>query len=152
MHIYLILILYFLAPGYTDMQVDKEAILHQINIVRKEGCRCGKKYMPPVPPLAWSSTLEHSSNLHAQDMARRDYFSHVTPEGVDVGERVLAAGYKWSYVGENIASGQKDFNQVLEDWMKSPVHCKLIMNPNFRETAVSRYDRKWVQHFGRKQE
>lgn len=127
-------------------------ILAKVNALREKGCSCNGKKMPPAPPLKWSETLEETAFNHARDMAKRAYFSHITPDGVDVGERVRNAGYNWAYVGENIAQGQKHFDQVLEDWIVSPVHCKLLMNPNFAETAVARFENKWVQHFGRKLE
>lgn len=141
-----------LTPLSESQEIDRDGILDKINSVRETGCSCKGKKMPPVPPLKWSETLEKTAYLHAKDMDERDYFSHVTPDGTDVGQRVNAAGYDWSYVGENIALGQKHFDQVFEDWIKSPVHCKLIMSPNFTETAVAKYGQKWVQHFGRRME
>ena len=145
-------LLLVLTPRSEAQDIDRDDILDKVNSVRKAGCICGRKKMPPAPPLRWSTTLEESAYKHAKDMAKRDYFSHVSPNGKNPGDRVKMSGYDWSYVGENIASGQRTFEEVLDRWINSPVHCKILMNPNFSEMAVARYEDKWVQHFGRRLE
>ncbi len=139
-------------PQGTTQEIDREKMTRKVNALREAGCICGRKKMSPAPPLRWNETLEESAYKHAKDMQKRNYFSHVSPNGKNPGDRVKMSGYDWSYVGENIASGQKTFEEVLDRWINSPVHCKILMNPNFDEMAVARYEDKWVQHFGRKRE
>lgn len=46
--------------------------------------------------------LRQVARAHARDMAVRNYFSHVTPEGLQPWDRVDRAGIAWSYVAENL--------------------------------------------------
>jgi uncharacterized protein YkwD len=61
-------------------------------------------------------------------MYNNDYFSHIAPNGTPGGVRIEAAGYKWTAYGENIGMGYTSEKQVVDGWIKSPEHCKNIMN------------------------
>jgi len=132
----------------TDLGVSKEYILLKINKLRSNGCRCGRKRMKPVRKLVWNNLLRESAMSHAVEMHRYNYFGHHSINGEDIGERLDDIGYKWQYVGENLAEGQKSFNEAMKDWIKSPSHCEMLMNPNMKEVAISRFGKYWVQHFG----
>jgi uncharacterized protein YkwD len=43
--------------------------------------------------LVWNSTLARVAEKRARDMAKRDYFDHVTPDGVGVNMQIEAEGY-----------------------------------------------------------
>jgi uncharacterized protein YkwD len=45
----------------------------------------------------------------------------------------VQAGYRWSGIGENIASGQESVDQVMAGWLASPGHCANIMDRWFTE-------------------
>ncbi|WP_084649512.1 CAP domain-containing protein [Saccharospirillum impatiens] len=62
------------------------------------------------------------------------------PTGWGVSNRVSAAGYNWSAVGENIAAGYSSVDTVMQGWLESPGHCRDIMGKQFRMFAVSRVD------------
>ena len=57
-------------------------------------------------------------------------------------------GYKSFMVGENIARGQQSIQEVMDAWIKSPDHCRNLMNAGFKEIGVSQYNDYWVQDFG----
>lgn len=82
----------------------------------------------------------------------RDYFSHTSPDGSDPGDRVTAAGYRWSTYGENIAKGQSSPASVMDSWMNSPGHRANIVNCAFKEIGVGKQDSSggpvWTQVFG----
>ena len=58
--------------------------------------------------------------------------AHRTPA-----QRVTAAGYIWSNVGENIAVGQRSVEEVMNGWTNSPGHCQNLIYLNFRDVAVA---------------
>jgi uncharacterized protein YkwD len=120
--------------GITELP---QQILQRINAARAAGRRCGAHAMPPVSPLKWDPALYGAAVDHSQDMARRNYFEHETPEGQDVGQRAGARSYDWKSVGENIAGGDRDVDEVVQGWLQSPEHCENIMDPNFRDVAVA---------------
>lgn len=123
-------------PG-CGIQAMREKLLREVNAARAKGMSCGKRRMPPAPPLAWSDELASAAARHSADMARRDYFSHASPEGARVGARVTAEGYSWRSVGENIAGGDRSVEVVTRGWMDSPGHCANIMNPEFVDIGAA---------------
>jgi uncharacterized protein YkwD len=120
--------------GIAELPQD---ILQRINAARAAGQRCGARSMAPALPLKWDPALYGAAAEHSQDMARRNYFEHETPEGQDVGERANAQAYDWKSVGENIAGGDRNVAEVVQAWLASPEHCENIMDPGFRDVAVA---------------
>jgi uncharacterized protein YkwD len=69
-------------------------------------------------------------------MAKQKKLEHVLG-GKRPGDRVLAAGYDYDSVGENIASTDKDTPEgIVQSWLDSPVHRKQIFDPSFTEIGV----------------
>lgn len=125
------------------------------NIARTEARDCGGQFMPAVGPLQKNDILGVAAQKHAEDMATRDYFDHVSPEGVTPDDRMRAEGYTGSATGENIAWGQTSPAQVVQGWIDSPGHCLNIMRDSFNEIGIgyaldSNNRAYWVQNFGRK--
>lgn len=47
-----------------------------------------------LPPLRWNDTLAKVAEEKALDMARRNYFGHISPEGLGINFMIDQAGYK----------------------------------------------------------
>jgi uncharacterized protein YkwD len=80
--------------------------------------------------------LDAAALSHAQDMLRRDYFSHISPDGGNVQDRYVAAGgSRWELVAENIAKcdgcappvTEATVEWLQEGWMNSPEHRENIL-------------------------
>lgn len=134
-----------------------EEALQRINAARAAGRRCGARNMPPAAALRWDSQLYSAAAGHSADMARRNYFEHVSPEGVQVSARVSASHYKWKSVGENLAGGDRDIGEAVEGWLNSPDHCENLMDPKFVDVAVAcvaqpgtQWGTYWTMVLGRK--
>jgi len=134
-------------PGPT-IGLNKTVIINLVNEVRKKGCKCGDTYYYAASPLIWNEQLEKAAFEHSNDMYRRNYFSHVSPEGFKAGDRIEKAGYHWMMYGENIGMGYKNEKEMVEGWLKSPGHCKNIMNKGYKEMAVAKVGSYWTQTFG----
>ena len=115
----------------------REAIQQQINHARASARVCGSQRMPATGPLSWHAGLFSAAARHSADMARRDYFEHRSPEGLQVGQRVAKEGYAWRTVGENSAGGDSSVPAVMASWMASDGHCRNIMDPAYAEVAVA---------------
>ena len=111
--------------------------LELVNQVRSRGTHCGDELFGPAPPLTLSGTLDTVALGHADDMARKNYFEHVDPEGHSPADRVRATGYQEKLVGENIAYGPKTVDEVVQGWLDSPGHCENIMDPRFAEMGIA---------------
>ncbi|HVK97255.1 MAG TPA: CAP domain-containing protein, partial [Flavisolibacter sp.] len=118
--------------------LNKTLILQLVNQQRKAGCKCGDTYYSPAPAVKWSTELEIAALKHSIDMDDRNYFSHTSSSGTNPGARITGEGYKWRTFGENIAMGYPTEKDVVQGWVKSPGHCKNIMNKNFTEMGVGR--------------
>lgn len=140
-------------PGHPITEptsINKTLLLQLINDVRKKGCRCGDTYYAPAPAVSWNSQLEQASLSHSNDMYANKYFAHASQDGSNPGNRIEGAGYRWRVYGENIAFGYRNEQEVVDGWIKSPGHCKNIMNKAFKEMGVSRVGDYWTQDFATK--
>lgn len=88
-------------------------------------------------------------------MALHGYFDHQSQvDGSQPADRANASGYAWSNVAENIAAGQTTPTVVVNDWLRSPGHCRNIMDDDLTEIGVSHVLNPqgrpfWTQMFGR---
>jgi uncharacterized protein YkwD len=106
-----------------------------------------------LSPLTWNDTLAGIGANHCQDMIDRNYFAHESPEGQGPSDRADAAGYQWSWIGENIAFGYSSASTVMTGWMNSPGHKANILRPEFTELGVGirqtgNSQLYWAQEFG----
>jgi uncharacterized protein YkwD len=134
--------------SFPENVVNRTALLRLVNGLRGRGCNCGSDKMPAVPALTWNITLEKAAWLHSKDMYTQNYFDHNAPDGTNPGQRLDAAGYPWLYYGENIAKGRMDEQAVVLGWLNSPKHCHNMMDANFRELAVGKFDIYWTMELG----
>ncbi|MET8944030.1 sigma-70 family RNA polymerase sigma factor [Streptomyces sp. NPDC004542] len=128
------------APSDTVGQV--------VALVNKERAAAG------CGPLTEDPQLEEAAQRHSDDMAAQHFFDHTNPDGADPGQRITAAGYRWSTYGENIAQGQQTAQTVMDSWMNSSGHRANILNCSFKDIGVGVHRGSggpwWTQDFGAK--
>jgi uncharacterized protein YkwD len=95
--------------------------------------------------------LARTARDHSDDMARRGYFDHTSPDGRTAEDRVNASGYRWSAYGENLAMGYGTAQEAVAGWVASPAHCRNLLSPAFTELGVGAHVGKALltQVFGR---
>ncbi|QLE70369.1 CAP domain-containing protein [Streptomyces rectiverticillatus] len=117
-----------------------------VSMVNAERAKAG------CSPLTINAKLQAAAQGHSDDMAARDYYDHTSPEGKSPGDRMTAAGYRWSTYGENIFKSPKDARTAMDGWMKSPGHRANILNCSFKEIGVGINFKSngpwWTQNFG----
>jgi RNA polymerase sigma factor (sigma-70 family) len=105
-------------PPRTATTVEQQVVA-LVNARRAAaGCR----------PLRVSPALHGAAQRHSQDMASRRVLDHRGSGGDGPGERITAAGFRWSTWAENIARGQSGPPAVVDGWMGSPGHRANILN------------------------
>ena len=67
-------------------------------------------------PLTLNTTLRTTARSHSADMAANLYFSTVSLDGRDPGERMEDAGYDWYSWSENIGRGYADPGELYDGW------------------------------------
>ncbi|MGB7184438.1 MAG: CAP domain-containing protein [Burkholderiaceae bacterium] len=122
------------SANLTSFQTD---ILDRVNAVRLQGTACGGNTMPAVPSVQWNTLTEAAAQAHSQFMKDSNNLSHTGQNGSSVGDRLTAAGYTWSAVGENIAAGYPTGAAVVQGWIDSVDHCRNLMSSNFRHLGVA---------------
>lgn len=135
------------APATDTLQ----ELYRLVNAVRSQGYDCGAAgRFGPAPPLRYDERLARAAHRHSADMATHGFISHTGSDNSSVAERVAREGYRWSWVGENLAwSSGFDMTpqQVLSGWLTSPGHCGNILNRNFTEVGLGKVDTYWTQVF-----
>jgi uncharacterized protein YkwD len=99
--------------------------------------------------LRIDARLSAAAQEHSADMATRDYFSHISPDGQTPWDRAREAGYP-SPSAENIAMGYPTAAAVVAGWMASDGHRANILNCSSHAVGVG-YDPRgnyWTQLFG----
>ncbi len=136
-----------LASNKTELSVKN--IINLTNQNRKEN--------GDLSDLIENYKLNFSAEKKLQDMFTKQYFEHVSPEGVGVSDLGDQVSYEYITIGENLAlGGFRDDKALVDVWMNSPGHRENILNKNYREIGVAvgkgSYEGKdvWmaVQHFG----
>ncbi|MDO8456086.1 MAG: CAP domain-containing protein [Burkholderiaceae bacterium] len=112
-------------------------ILAQVNARRAAGAVCGAVRMPAVGSLAWNTQLQHAAAVHAENMAATGVYSHTGSNGLTADQRATAAGYAYTFIGENIDAQRTSVQAAINSWMGSPHHCQNIMRTQFRDIGVS---------------
>ncbi len=161
MHIKLLFIT-FLIFGFNHSPVEKPQedqnktshdkfiteMLKIVNQIRSEGCKCGRRNMPPAPPLQWNTKLEKAATAHAKDMNVNKFIGHRGSDRSKISERIDATGYNWRAVGENVSWGPKSVKGAVLGWKDSPNHCMTLMSSSYKEMGAANDGKFWVQNFG----
>ena len=90
-------------------------------------------------PLERQSELDRVARAHSEDMARRGFFAHESPEGHDWVDRLQLAGVSgFGMAGENVGqTSRADPNlEILEGWKRSPAHRENLMSRPMNATGV----------------
>jgi uncharacterized protein YkwD len=138
---------------HSGLEVEMLVLVNQARAVART---CGDKKMPAAEPLQWSDRLAAAALYHAEDMARKNYFSHTSHNGTTLADRVRRSGYAYLSIGENIAA-EAELPSVVEHWLKSPGHCANMMNKDFTEmgaasalSSTKTWETRWVQVLGKR--
>jgi hypothetical protein len=87
--------------------------------------------------LEISPQLTAAAQAKANDMAKRGYWSHVTPDGKQPWSFIDSTSYQYEAAGENLAYGFGDSGQVVTAWMNSPEHRANILNNAYRDVGFA---------------
>jgi len=119
--------------GKRNLSVDYESETNMFKLVNIERQKVGLK------PLTLREEAVPVARDYAKDMWERGYFSHYSPEGNDVADRLGKAGIKFSIVGENLALAPT-LLIAHNGLMNSEGHRKNILNPSFNKLAIGVVD------------
>jgi hypothetical protein len=107
---------------------EQEKIVEMVNELRQE---------KQVPELTRNIKLYTSSQLRANDLAKEEYFNHISPQGKSLAYFIKQANYNYDVAGENLAMGYSDTKELFETWKQSPTHYSNLIDPEFDETGIA---------------
>jgi len=113
--------------GYST-NISSQVLLAETN---------GQRLSNHESALQLNAQLSAAAQAKANDMATRDYWSHVTPDGKQPWSFVDTAGYKYEAAGENLAYGFGSSDQVMTAWMHSPKHRANILNGVYQDVGFA---------------
>src|SRR3990167_8886510 len=116
-----------------ELAVDFESERTMFTLVNEERVKFGTK------PLVWSENLAKVGRNHSKDMFARGYFSHFSPEGKDLGDRLDEAGIEYVAAGENLALAPT-VSRAHSGLMNSPGHRRNILDPSFGKIGIGVID------------
>jgi hypothetical protein len=117
-------------PGILGVTsgVDQQELIRLTNEERK------KKGLPEVTE---DPRLNAAAMEKARNMFEENYWAHYSPSGKDPWGFIQAAGYKFSYAGENLARNFYTSNEVVQAWMNSPTHRDNIVNSHYSNIGIA---------------
>ncbi|PLX27473.1 hypothetical protein C0581_03430 [Candidatus Parcubacteria bacterium] len=115
----------FVMPDVLQEQGEK--IIDLTNEIRT------KKGLEPLRPFI---KLYNSGQLKAQDMAEKEYFEHVGPDGRGLKDYMGTVEYEYKYAGENLAMGFADAQSLVNAWVNSPTHYANLIDTDYSEFGI----------------
>lgn len=117
----------------SQLETDNAAETKMFELVNQERLKFD------VKPLIWQENLAAVGRTHSQDMFERGYFSHYSPEGKDVGDRLTEDGIDYQAAGENLALAP-DVSRAHSGLMASVGHRRNILDANFNKIGIGVID------------
>jgi len=96
-----------------------------------------KRQEAGLPPLKLDHVLSQAAKNKGEDMLAKDYWAHVSPDGVEPWKFFLDAGYKYRYAGENLARDFSNAASAVDAWMASPSHRENMLSPKYEEIGIA---------------
>ena len=116
-----------------NFSVDKNAEQEMFTMVNSERTKQG------IGGVIFNEQLAQVGRDHCEDIFRRGYFSHYTPEGLSPFDRMINAGITFNFAGENLALAP-DARLAMQGLMNSRGHKENILSPNFGKLGVGVID------------
>ncbi|MBR0574691.1 MULTISPECIES: CAP domain-containing protein, partial [Pasteurellaceae] len=106
------------------------------------------------PPLEWDEKLAAYAQMRSQELVKQ--YGHTRPNGTDSSSEIIIT---YGAVGENIAVGQDNAEDVSLGWKNSPGHYRSMISGNFSRIGIGLvrvpkasdpqgYTYYWTQTFG----
>lgn len=117
-----------------------------IKLVNDERTKAGR------PSVTENNELSSIARLKSEDFIKNNYFSHNSPTYGTPFDMMRQFGINFTAAAENIASGQKTAEEVMETWMNSSGHRANVLNSTYNQIGVgvardSNGNLYWTQMF-----
>ncbi len=90
-------------------------------------------------PLAYNQNLSNLANSYSEDMSKKNFFSHTSPDGKTPSSRLELANINFETAGENIAYAPT-IQSAHINLMNSKEHRDNILNPDFTKVGLGIFE------------
>jgi len=94
-----------------------------------------KRSADRLPALTPNALLTQAAQAKAEDMAKRNYWSHQTPDGMQPWTFIEKSGYNYARAAENLAYGFTTSDTTVSGWMNSESHRANILDNGLSEVG-----------------
>lgn len=115
------------------VNIDEQSESDMLYMVNQERKKKG------LSALVISKALVGVARAHCEDMLKRGYFSHYTPEGLSPFDRMTNADIEYNFAGENLAIAPNT-KLAMTGLMNSPGHRANILSSNFGQVGIGVMD------------
>ena len=145
-----------------DINITYPSVAGNISFLEHESFRGvnAERTKAGVRVLKWNNELAYVARLYSQDMVKRNFFAHESPEGTTHNDRMYAQGvYYHNKSGENLAKINYELSYVYNpitgiilnrtlrtikevadvsviEWMNSTKHREALLIPEFDESGI----------------
>jgi hypothetical protein len=114
----------------NDIILLQSKIIEETNLQRQQNGQ--------LPVLVENEILNKVAIAKANDMFVKQYFEHISPDGLGPGELAQKYGYNYILEGENLILGNfESEKEVVQNWMNSPGHRANILNNRYTQIGVA---------------
>lgn len=117
----------------SQFSVDETTEKAMIGLVNKERIAVGLK------ELVFDPNLRAIARSHSEDMFKRGYFSHYSPEGETVADRAIKAEVDFLVIGENLAYAPT-LDSAHKGLMNSEGHRENILSSDYGKIGIGVMD------------
>jgi uncharacterized protein YkwD len=114
-------------PPFASLEAQ---LLEEVNAVRARH---------HLIPLQRVGALDRVARDHSDDMARRNYLSHESPEGANPVHRISRGGVAgFTLAAENLGKTNRGdpSREIVASWLASPDHRSNLLAPPFNTTGI----------------
>jgi len=112
--------------AYADLDQAENAM---VGLINKDRSRFRS------PPVKQNLVLSRIARRYSQEMCDGKFLAHVTPEGMDLQERLKATGILYQQALENVSVGYS-IAGIEAGLMNSPGHRRNILDPTVNQVGV----------------
>lgn len=116
-----------------QISIDPASENIMLDLVNKERVSRGLK------ALVFDERLRTIARVHSEDMFKRGYFSHYSPEGLTVADRASNAGIDFLVIGENLAYAPS-VELAHKGLMNSEGHRANILSEDYGKVGIGAID------------
>jgi len=89
-------------------------------------------------PYQRNNTLDYTAYIRALNIVENRDFSHeATKSGMTFEKTATKAGYSYKELGENLAIGFNNPENLIKEWLLSPKHKENLLSKEFKEIGLA---------------